>query len=67
MGLKDVKKEKEVKPAAKSGSNKHYLTGKEVRAIAKANAVEMRRLEKEKYRRADPSEYTSQMKDPNNI
>ena len=67
MGLKFLKKEKEVKPASKSGTSAHYLTGKEVRAIAKANAVEMRRLEKEKYRNADPSEYTTQMKDPNNI
>jgi len=46
---------------------KHYLSGKEVRAIARANAVEMRRLEKQKYRKCDPSEYTTQMKDDNNI
>lgn len=46
---------------------KHYLTGKEVREIAKANAAEMRRLEKLKNRKADKSEFTTQMKDPANI
>ena len=54
----------------KSGTktiSKNYLTGKEVRAIAKANQAEMRRLEKEKKRKAHPSEYTTQMKDENNI
>ena len=45
----------------------HYLTGKEVRAIAKANQAEMRRLEKAKKRKADPSEYTTVLKDENNI
>ena len=45
----------------------HYLTGKEIRAIAKANQAEMRRLEKAKKRKADPSEYTTVMKDENNI
>ena len=48
-------------------TDKHYLTGKEVRAIAKANQKEMRRLEKEKQRKKHPSEYTTQMKDTNNI
>ena len=46
---------------------KHYLSGKEVREIARANAVEMRRLEKLKNRKADPSEYTTELKDSNNI
>ncbi len=44
-----------------------YLTGKEIRAIARANAVEMKRLEAYKNRKADPSEYTAQMKNPENI
>ena len=48
-------------------SNKHYLTGKEVREIAKANAKEMRRLEKEKHRKKHQSEYTTEMKDSGNI
>ena len=39
--------------------NNHYLSGKEVRAIAKANAKEMRRLEKEKNRKCSKSEYTT--------
>ena len=46
---------------------KQYLSGSEIRAISKANAVEMRRLEKEKRRKAHPSEYTTEMKDENNI
>ena len=48
-------------------TSKNYLTGKEVRAIAKANQAEMRRLGKEKKRKAHPSEYTTQMHDDNNI
>ncbi len=51
----------------KKASDRHYLTGKEVREIAKANAKEMRRLEKEKHRKADPSEFVTEMKDSNNI
>ena len=52
---------------AKESAKKHYLSGKEVREIARANAVEMKRLEKEKKRKKDPSEYTTEMKDANNI
>ncbi len=48
-------------------AKKHYLTGKEIRAIAKKNKEEMRRLEKAKNRKADPSEYTTSMKDEKNI
>ncbi len=46
---------------------KHYLTGKEVRAIAKANNREMRRLEKLKKRKLPESEFLSEMKDRENI
>ena len=53
---------------AEKNSNKNlYLTGREIRAIAKENNKEMRRLEKAKNRKADPSEYTTEMKDSNNI
>ena len=48
----------------KSGS---YLTGKEIRAIAKENSKIMFRLEKYKYRKADESEFTTRMKDDSNI
>ncbi|MBO5479629.1 MAG: ABC transporter ATP-binding protein, partial [Clostridia bacterium] len=48
-------------------SEKHYLTGKEVREIAKANQKEMRRLEKAKKRKIPQSEYTTEMKDEKNI
>ena len=46
---------------------KAYLTGKEIRAIAKENAREMRRLEKYKNRRASESEFISEMKNEENI
>ena len=51
---------------AKVKSNS-YLSGKEIKAISKSNAKEMRRLEKYKNRKADESEFISQMKDENNI
>ena len=66
MGSKTVNEANEKNPK-KQSSKKQYLTGSEIRKIAKANAKEMRRLEKEKNRKADPSEYTTEMKDPNNI
>ncbi len=47
--------------------NSHYLSGKEIRAIAKANRKVMNALEKKKYRRAAESEFITQMKDPANI
>ncbi len=66
MAFKLLKNTKE-EGTEKVSSKKNYLTGKEVREIAKANAKEMRRLEKAKRRKADPSEYMTQMKDSNNI
>ena len=53
--------------STKKKTNSQYLSGKEIRAIAKANAKVMMALEKKKYRKADPSEYTTQMKDEKNI
>ncbi len=47
--------------------NKNYLSGKEIRAIAKENKKVMKRLEAEKYRKADESEYLSEMKKSENI
>ena len=49
----------------KTGGN--YLTGKEIRAIAKENAKVMKRLEAYKYRKAEESEYLSEMRDSKNI
>ena len=46
---------------------KNYLSGREIKAIARANAKEMKRLEAYKNRRAEESEFLTQMKDPNNI
>jgi len=45
----------------------HYLSGKEIRAIAKANAKVMRELEAKKFRKCDESEYLTEMKNPANI
>ncbi len=47
--------------------NSHYLSGKEVRAIAKENRRIMSALEKRKHRKADESEFVTEMKDPANI
>ena len=47
--------------------NKNYLTGKEIRAIAKENAKVMKRLEAYKNRVCEESEFLTEMKDPANI
>ncbi len=49
----------------KSGGN--YLSGKEVRAIAKENAKVMKELEAYKNRKCDESEYLTEMKGEENI
>ena len=46
---------------------KSYLSGKEIRTITKENKKVMSRLEKYKKRRAKEAEFTTQMKDENNI
>ena len=46
---------------------RNYLSGKEVKAIAKANAREMKRLEAYKNRKAPESEFLTQLRDPDNI
>ncbi len=48
-------------------SKTNRLTGKEIRAIAKENKKIMKRLEAYKYRKADESEYLSEMKNAENI
>ena len=50
-----------------TSADRHYLTGKEIREIAKANAKVMKELEKKKYRKADESEFVSKMDDDKNI
>ncbi len=52
---------------ANEKQNKHYLTGKEIKQIAKSNAKIMKALEAKKYRRAPESEFTTVMKDEKNI
>ncbi len=54
------------KKDSESSSN-NYLTGKEIRTIAKENSKIMYKLEKYKYRKADESEFVTEMKDPSNI
>ena len=46
---------------------KGYLSGREIRAIAKANAKEMKRLEAYKNRKAPESEFVTQLENPDNI
>ena len=46
---------------------RNYLTNKEIKEIAKANAKEMKRLEAYKNRKCDESEFLTEMKDPRNI
>ncbi len=47
--------------------HRNYLTGKEIKAITKANTKEMKRLEAYKNRRAEEKEFLSEMKDSANI
>ncbi len=66
MGFKSILS-KFKKNERQEEAKKHYLTGKEIKVIAKANAQEMRRLEKAKNRKVPPEEYMSVMKDENNV
>ncbi len=52
---------------AEKKSQKNYLTGKEIRKIVKDNARITRALEKQKYRKAPESEFTTELKDDGNI
>lgn len=47
--------------------NSNYLSNKESKQIIRYNVEQMRYYEKEKKRKKDPSEYTTVMKNPNNI
>ena len=49
------------------GQKTGYLSGKEIRQIAKANAKVMKQLEKYKYRKAEESEFTTTLKNSGNI
>ena len=50
-----------------TSADRPYLTSKEIKEIAKANAQVMKALEKKKYRKADESEFVTKMKDNKNI
>ena len=52
---------------AEKKKNSHYLSGKEIRNISKENRKITRALEKKKHRRAEESEFVTEMKDSNNI
>ena len=47
--------------------SKNYLSGREIRAISKANAREMKRLEAYKKRRCSEDEFTTRMQNDDNI
>ena len=55
--IKDLAKELTGAKTDATASGKNYLTGKEIRAIAKENSKIMFRLEKYKYRKAEESEH----------
>ena len=59
-------KKDNVKTTEKKTKN-GYLSGKEVRAIAKENAKVVKKLEKYKNRKAEESEFLTEMRDPKNI
>lgn len=52
---------------ATNKDKKHYISRSESRAIARENSKAIRRFEKLKKRRAKPDDYTTEMKDDNNI
>ena len=51
----------------KQNKKSSYLSGREIRAIAKQNKKIMMSLEAKKHRRAKEEEFLCEMKDPNNI
>ena len=51
----------------KEKGTRNYLTNKEIKAIAKSNAQEMKRLEAYKNRKCEESEFLTEMKNPENI
>ena len=55
------------KKSKDKSTDNHYLSNKEIKAIAKANSKVMFELEKKKYRHAEESEFITEMKDPANI
>ncbi len=56
-----------IKKKDEETSDKHYLSGKEIRQIAKENNKVMHALEKEKRRKKPESEFLAEMKDEKNI
>ena len=52
---------------AENKKNNHYLSGKEIRRISKENRKVTKELEKKKHRKADESEFVTEMKDDKNI
>lgn len=67
MGFSDKMKNIFKKDNKDETEKKHYLSGAEVRNIAKANLKITRELEKKKKRKAAESEFISEMKDSGNI
>ena len=61
------KKKENNLPAGEKKKNVHYLTGKETREIAKSNNRRIRELEKKKRMHVSEADYTTTMRDDNNI
>ena len=52
---------------SKENASRNYLTGKEIKAITKANAKEMKRLEAYKNRKCEEAEFLTDMRSEENI
>ena len=52
---------------SKKTGKRNYLSGREIRAIAKENAKVMKRLEAYKYRKAEEEEFLTELKNEENI
>ena len=62
-----IEKLKKLTDKSSGEKSSHYLSGKEVREIAKSNKKIMLELEKKKHRKADESEFVTKMRDEKNI
>lgn len=65
--IKNIVSGKAGSEETEEANGKHYLSGKEIRAIAKENNKVVRELEKKKKRKASEEEFLAQMKDEKNI
>ena len=65
--MKDNEKLQDTQNGKETKAKSSYLTGREIRKIAKENRKVMKRLEAYKYRKASEEEFTTELKDDKNI